>query len=265
MRKNFLFSIILLSLFHVNCNDNSTNPESDTKSHIVIDFQGGFEQDQIQLSINDNVLFNDKLTTDPSLSFAYRYEKTLIKKENQLKISVNNTEAVLDTNLFINDSIFCGIIYDRLNQIILFSINDHIPIYKDYGLSDLSKLEMSLISLEGYASFFPVHPPDPIHVKVILLFRNLSQYQIIDRIDFNDGKMFKSSGEYVGDFDLWPWYDVNVYPLQPDTITIVKVQSNNLPFEAPCYEYFYVSFYIEDQYHNRMLVTTDSSYYDCDF
>ena len=231
---------------------------------LTIDFQGGFDQDQVKILLAKDIVFNDRITTNPTTSLAYHYEQTIIDSQVHLQILVNE-ETSLDTNLVITDSLYCGIIYDSLNKKLIYSILDKKPIYEIQLLNDLAKLQISILSVYGYASFFPVHPPDPIGVKIVMTFENTSEFQIINKIEFKEGRMYLPTGEFIGDFDLISWYDVNVYPFQTDTITVVKIPEEILPFEAPCDKYFYVSFLLEDKYQNTMFFETDSSYFGCDF
>ncbi len=262
--KSFCQSIIVLVLFlfYHGCDDHSVDNVVENFV-LTIDFQGGFDHDQVRILLDGDFALAKNLTTNPVTSIAYEFVQTVTNNQIHLQIFFNEKMS-LDTNLVITDSLFSGAIYDRLNKKLLYSILDHKPVYEQQFINDLTKLEITILSVYGYASFFPEHPPDPIGIRVVMTFKNLAEYQILDGIEFNEGKIYSSMGEFIGNFYLTPWPEVNVYPLHTDTITVVKILEDNLPFEAPCYEYFYVTYYVEDKYQNRKFFQTDSTFFGCD-
>lgn len=262
--KSFCQSIIVLVLLLIcqSCDEHSVD-NIEENFVLMIDFQGGFDHDRVKILLDGDFALDKNITTNPVTSLAYEFVRTVLNGQIQLQIFVNEKMS-LDTNLVITDSLFSGAIYDRLNKKLLYSILDHKPVYEQQFFNDLNKLEIKVLSVYGYASFFPIHPPDPIDLRIVMTFKSLAEYQIIDGIEFKEGKIYSSLGEFISDLNLTSWPEVNVYPLHTDTITVAKIREDSLPFEAPCREYFYVTYFVEDKYHNRKFFETDSSYFGCD-
>ena len=258
-----LLVFLLLLLIIDSCKKDSTTPLK-TKSEITIDFQGGFESDNIKIMVDGNLTLENTLSTDPHNGFAYRYEDYFDEGNHKLKIDVNDTLAVIDTLLNMQNSVFCSVILDRLQSKLLFKIINVLPTYEHQPLNDLEKLDINVLSVFGHQWFYYPLPPDPITIKIALYFESLINYKVIHGIDFINAKIYKSNDQFIGEFDLIPWYDVNLYPLEADTVTIVKVDEDSLPFQAPCGEYFYVTFDIQDQYDNILSMKTDSTIFTSD-
>lgn len=263
MCAHALLVLLSLSIIIKSCKRDSTTPLK-IKSELTIDFQGGFESDKIQIFVDGILTLNDTISTAPHNGFAYRFEDHFDEGNHIFRINVDDTLAVIDTLLNLKHSVFCIVILDRLQGKLLFRIIDKLPTYENQSLNDLEKLGINVLSVFGHQSFYYPPPPDPIIIKIELYFESLINYKVIDDIDFINAKIYKTNDQLIGEFDLIPLYDVNVYPLEADTVTAVKVAEDSQPFQAPCWEHFYVTFDIRDQYNNILSMKTDSTLFTSD-
>lgn len=132
--------------------------------------------------------------------------------------------------------------------------------------NDLNNIEVLYIYGEGNADFMPPVVPDPIHIRIEMEFKNLSNSKTIKNIDIENEKVFLLENDsLIGEIDLYPWEEIVLSPSEIDTIIFSKTSCDSMPFDAPDKKYIYIDLDIVDKFGNRMNFVTDSIYFECTY
>ena len=107
--KKIILTVFLLSSLMMACRK-SNGPAA--KFDLGVDLQSSFEEDQVQISIDNQLLYDNLATTNPSLNLAKSIGTTNTDGRHQITVVVNNKTTVIDsfeqhTNLYI------GVSYDK--------------------------------------------------------------------------------------------------------------------------------------------------------
>jgi len=114
MRKLFLIIGLFSSIIFVSCDDSNGNkPEFE----IGIDVQSDFNQDQIQIWIDDVEILNEKVETDRMLGVCHLKSQiaekmNLRKVHHQIKILINSIVST-EQDFYLKRNLYIGVNYNQ--------------------------------------------------------------------------------------------------------------------------------------------------------
>jgi hypothetical protein len=107
--KKIILTVFLLSSLMMACRK-SNGPAA--KFDLGVDLQSTFEQDQVQVLIDDQLLYDNLATTNPSLSLAKSIGTTNTDGRHFITVVVNNKTSVIDS-FEQHSNLYIGVSYDK--------------------------------------------------------------------------------------------------------------------------------------------------------
>lgn len=130
----------------------------------------------------------------------------------------------------------------------------------------LDKVEVRFSSGWISADLMPFVPPDPIIARIVVLARNIDSSQAVSGLRLPEAEVFlNSSRERLGLIRLSSNWDGHLGAGEQDTVELVKVVTESLPFDPPCEKYVYLDMKIADIAGNSKSFSTDSLLFECTY
>jgi hypothetical protein len=107
--KKIILIVFLLSSLMIACRK-SNGPAA--KFDLGVDLQSTFDKDQVQVLIDDQLLYDNLATTNPSLSLAKSIGTTNTDGRHYITVVVNNKTTVIDS-FEQHSNLYIGVSYDK--------------------------------------------------------------------------------------------------------------------------------------------------------
>lgn len=125
--RNFILVFILLSLA-TGCRQ-ATEPTTQN-ALLSIDLQEEFASDHVQIAVDQQIVFNDTVTTNFSLGLAGWYSKRVSVGSHRIEVSIPDREVQRDTTVNLRDTLTVAVTYDRAGNILSFSLFNFLILYR---------------------------------------------------------------------------------------------------------------------------------------
>ena len=114
-------SFLLLILFFINsCDNNVDTNKPEPADHFQVDLQTWFSNVKVKVSVDNNIVFDDTVTTGSILAYAAIIPVELNKGLHSLMVTVDNS-LIKDTTFTINDTLYVGVNYSVASSKITFT------------------------------------------------------------------------------------------------------------------------------------------------
>ena len=271
MFRNYqiLLIIFLIVFLALNSCKEGSNPNNSTPvngAHFFLDFQGGFENVNLEIYFDDILRYDKVISSNPTTDFAERVKIYTTPEKHHLLINLNKGDFLLDTTIFVSDSLIWSIINDTLYNQLFIQDPESLPDYPVLELNDFQHLEISYLNGVCYSNLMPPNLIDPL--SFVCSFKFLSKYdkKIISGIYPEEIFVQKLPEDiFIGNITMYPWPEIYLYPGIADTITFYYIRQPESPFEVPCNDSLYLKMNLRDQNYRGLQIRTNHLLYKCDY
>ncbi len=208
--------IVILTCFlfcNMSCKEEADILDSGSKekAYIFFEFQGGFEADHVEISVDKIPIYSNTITTDIKTDLADRCRAITNPGSHGVLININNSEIIHNYTYQLSDSLILSVINDTLNKKLLLRQIPKIPDYPYVTQNDFQHLEITYLFGQGHSDLMPPVIPDPVSILAAFEFRNTYDKKIVAGIYPEEAFLYLlPGGELIETMQMDLWYEIYI-------------------------------------------------------